>query len=54
MSSCLWEMALLQLHAHPSIASLAAHIAAIPVEDAPAPAFYGAATPEVRLAVLLS
>jgi len=47
MSSTLWEVALLQAHPHQSIASLAAHIASMPVEDAPAAAFYGAATPEV-------
>lgn len=46
LSSCLWELALLQSHSHPGVAALAAHVAAMPVEDAALPAFYGAATPE--------
>ena len=48
LSSCLWELALLQRHAHPSVALLAAHVAAMPVEDAAPPAPFGAMSPEAR------
>jgi hypothetical protein len=48
LSSCLWELSLLQRHAHPSIAALATHVAAMPVEDASPPAPYGSMSPEVR------
>ena len=46
MSSCLWELGLLQAHPHHSVAALAAHVTSMPVEDAPAAAFYGVTTPE--------
>ena len=47
LSSCLWEVSLLQRHAHPSVAALATHVACLPVEDAAPPAPYGSSTVEV-------
>ena len=47
LSSCLWEVSLLQRHAHPSVASLATHVACLPVEDAAPPAPYGSSIAEV-------
>ena len=47
LSSCLWEVSLLQRHVHPSVAALATHVACLPVEDAAPPAPYGSNTVEV-------
>lgn len=52
LSSCLWELALLQRHAHPGVASLAAHVAAMPVEEAVDAAPYGSLSPEARVRLL--
>ena len=49
LSSCLWEVSLLQRHAHPSVAALATHVASLPVEDAAPPAPYGSSTVEVTM-----
>ena len=47
LSSCLWEVSLLQHHAHPAVAALSTHVASLPVEDAAPPAPYGSSSVEV-------
>lgn len=46
LSACLWELALAAGGAHPAVAALAHHIAAMPVDAAPLPPPTGLATPE--------
>lgn len=45
LSSCLWELASLSAHFHPAVATMARHIAEMPVEEAPPPAPFGQASP---------